>query len=444
MKILSKRMVSGITPVVFGLAVIMAAMAGCGGSGDSGRRVNPHVAITPLAAYFKVEIDYSFGDYFDIGREYGLKTLAFAPDYELNADSYLKDLVESTDPVGLPGAGEAGGNVTYLMMIDRANEIKKQIAPDYVRELDGFASVLSGGDEDVLGDGKLSVNEYLILNLTPDIATDVACSAAAVYGDRSVTGQTLVGRITDWFPGKKGQMGYLNAVIHSRTGAREVVSFGWLGVTGVLVGLNSDGVFLANLYSPLGAPYSAEGRRSILLDMRQALESYSNIEDVAGFLGDPAKLYGYNHNMFLADKNTAMVLENDFFRSRDLRAEDSELNPGIEWGLPNALACVNSFVLLGNDDNHTGVNFNKDRWASFSDQITARGRTMDFDGMKSVVAYHKPGAGGTDTGDIYGATSVQALVYSYADNRLELWLHPFSGDFIDQPELVEVPMPFQP
>ena len=294
------------------------------------------------------------------------------------------------------------------------------------------------------GTEKLSVNEYLVLNLTPDIATDVACSSAAVYGDRSETGQTLVGRITDWFPGQKGQLGYMNAVVHSKIGGREVVSFTWLGITGVPVGLNSDGVFLANLYSSIEAPYSAEGRRSILLDIRLALENYANIEDIAAFLSDPAKLYGYNHNMFLADKNTAVVLENDFFRNRDLRTDDSDLNPGVEWGLPNALACVNSFVLLGNDDNHTGVNVNKDRWATFRDQIAAAGETVDFEEMKSMVTYHKPDGGGTDSGDIYGTTSVQALVYSFADNRLELWLSPFSEVFIDQPVLVEVPMPFQP
>ena len=70
MKLLARKMLSSITPGLFGLAVLVTAMAGCG---DLDSQTTPHVTITPLASYFKVEIDYSSGDYFDIGREYGMK-----------------------------------------------------------------------------------------------------------------------------------------------------------------------------------------------------------------------------------------------------------------------------------------------------------------------------------------------------------------------------------
>jgi hypothetical protein len=403
-----------------------------------------HVAITPDNGFYHVTIKYAAGDRYLIGREYGLKVLAAVPDYEELTDSYLKELQALSAPVTDLGIPWTEGAIPFAVMIERAQEIRNRIDPRYLQELDGFASTLSGGSHDELGDGKLSQNEYLILNLVPDIATSTACSTLAVYGERSATGKTIVGRITDWFPGTKGQFGALNAVVYSITGSKQVVSFGWLGVLGNLVAINENGVFIANLYSAVGEPYSAVGRRSILFDIRKAMETCSTLDEVADFLKDPSKLYGYNHNMFLANATTAKVLENNFNRNRALRSSDSVLNPGIEWGVDEAMASVNSFLLLGNYDNHTPVPVNTERWANYKMMLAAQGESVDFDGMKSIITYHKPGAEGDDNGDIYGNVSVQAIVYSFADNRLELWVHPHSGEFEDQPQLVSVTMPFTP
>jgi hypothetical protein len=413
---------------------------GCGSDSD----LPQHINVTSNGTYYKVTIDYTTGDRYDMGMEYGRKVLDAVPDYEQLTDSYLKELEELGTALTDLRDPMTAGTIPFTTMIERALEIKKQIDPEYLLEIEGFASILSGGDHDELGDGKLSVNEYLILNLVPDIATSMACSALAVYGDRSVTGETLIGRSTEWFPGTEGQFGALNAVVHASANSKEVVSFGWLGVLGNLVAINSDGLFIANLYSSIGDDYEAEGRRSILLDIRKAMETCTTINEAADYLKDPEKLYGYNHNMFLADAYTARVLENDFNRNRALRSESSALNPGIEWGFTDALACVNSFLLSGNFDNQTGVPVNEDRWANYRTLLDAAGATVDFDYMKSIITYHEPGAGGNDNGDIYGNTTVQSIVYSFADNRLELWLHPHTGDFTDDPQLVDVPMPFVP
>lgn len=413
--------------------LIILISAGCGDSGDS----SGHVTLTEKPMYWEVNIDYSSGNRYSIGREYGTKILSMVPDYEAGGDAYVAASVS--------GLHQQDPEITYEVLIQRAIEISKNTAPRYMDEIEGFASVLSGGTVNIMGDGKLSLDEFLILNFIPDVCTAVSCSATAVFGNRSATGQTIVGRNTDWSTGPPGKSasgntkaGNTNAVIYRKTGEKQMVAFGTLGAIGTIVGINSDGIFVSNLYSDIGAPYSAVGKRSVMLDIREALETSSTVDEVGTFLRDPSRVYAYHNNMFIADKNTAKVLENDFERNRALRVVDSELNPGITWGISDAIACVNAFMLKGNFDNFTGKVWQTDRWASFKTMLPQEGDTVDIDRVRTIMSYHKPGAGGIDPGDIYNIGTVQSMAYSFSDNRLELWL----GNFVDDPQYVTISIPF--
>ena len=420
-------------------------IAGCSNnSSDSSGETQDYVSITAKDAYYEVVIDYSSGDRYSIGREYGSEVLEIYPEYEKTADSFIMEIVASLtaqDP-----------DVTYDVLIERAKEISRQVDSDYMQEIEGFASVLSGGTENVAGDNKLSRDELLILNFNPDVSTINSCSAIAVFGDRSATGKTIVGRNTDWFAGSTNQMGCINAVTHLKNGDKEILSVGWLGFSGCIVALSNDGVFVANLYSSIGAAYSAVGKRAVMIDIREALETESTLEGVASFLGDSQKLYGYHHLMYLADKDKARVLENDFERNRALRSYDSTLNEGITWGFTNAVAAVNSFVLEGNFDNHTKKPLDPEqpnysnllRWANFKTELSSKGDTADFDGIKSIMSYHKEGAGGKDEGDIFGDNTLHSVIYSFSDNKMEAWFYPKSGGFVDNPVYTSITVPFTP
>ena len=406
--------------------LIILISAGCGDSSDS----TSHVTITEKPMYYEVSVDYSSGDRYVIGREYGAKVLSMVPDYEESFDTYLMLQVSSLH--------EQYPEITYEVLIQRALEISKNIQSRYMDEIEGFASVLSGGTVDELGDGKLSRDEFLMINLNPDIATDHGCSATAVFGSRSATGQTILGRNTDW-----GSIpGLPKGVIYSITGENQVVSFVLLGMVGVIVGINSDGIFVSNLYGDnLSAeefPYSAVGKRSVMLDIRQALETLSTVDEVGAFLGDPSRLYAYHNQMFIADKNTAKVLENDYERNRALRVSDSDLNPGVTWGISDAIACVNAFVLKGNYDNFTNHATEEERWANFRTMLTQEGDTVDIDRVRTIMSYHKPGDEGKDSADIYAANTIQSMAYSFSENRLELWL----GNFVDDPQYETISIPF--
>jgi len=393
-----------------------------------------YVTITPKTVYYEVNIDYSTGDRYDIGKEYGAKVLEAVPNYEKELESLLSETVA--------GLHAQDKKITYETLVNRALEIAVNAQPRYMDEIDGFASILSGGTINILGDGKMSRDEFLMLNFLPDISTITSCSAVAAYGDRSITGHTILGRNTDWYPGSRGQLGYVNAVVYTKTGPTQVVSFGYLGMIGDLVAINSSGVFVANLYSDVGAPYSAKGKRSVLLDIREAIETSNTVDEVGSFLGDPSRIYAYHNNMYIADRNLAKVLENDFERNRALRVEDSQLNPGIEWNISDAIACVNGFVLKGNSSENFHKPGNEERWNNFIKLLMAEGGEVNSDGIKTIMSYHKQEGGGEDDGDIYWKWTVQSLIYSFSDNSLELWLHPPTGEFDGKPVFVAVPIPF--
>lgn len=417
--------------VIFNLLTLSIVLS-CGS--DDTSPLKSYVTITPKTMYYEVQIDYSTGDRYDIGKEYGTKVLSSVPNYEEELESVLVETVF--------GLNQQDPNITYQTLINRALDISINVQPQYLEEIEGFASTLSGGTTNILGDGKMSRDEFLMLNFLPDIATVTSCSAVAVYGDRSVTGQTIVGRNTDWYPGSRGQMGYANAVVYVKTGSKQVISLGYLGMIGDLVAINSDGVFVANLYSDTDAPYSAVGKRSVLLDIREAIETSDTVDKVGAFLGDSSRVYAYHNNMYIADKNVAKVLENDYERNRAMRVEDSELNPGIEWGISEAIACVNGFVLKGNYSVTFHKPGNEERWDNFVRLVIEQGDEVNSDGIKTIMTYHKEGGGGEDDGDIYWKNTIQSLTYSFSDNKLELWLHPPTGEFYDDPVFVAVPIPF--
>ena len=446
--------------LLLGSLSIALLSPGCDSSNSHGPLpAKPDVSVTNLGQYYSVRIDYTSASPYAIGQEYGRLALQAFPTYERTADSYLADTVAILKEF----CEECG--IDYEELIRRAVEINKQIKPAYQEELEGFASTLSGGRTNVMGDGKLSLDEYLVLNLTPDIATADACSAVAVYGDRAQTGHTIVGRNMDWFPGFENQFGKMHAVVHAITAGQEYLSIGFLGQIGSGTGINSKGLYIANLYSDIGEEYSAVGRRSVQMDIRDVLETASTIDQAADYFGDAAKLYGYNHIMFMANKDVTKVQENYLAgdRRRELRTTESALREGVLWEFSDAIASVNSFLLPWNPDNHflrpdtqglyeagtTDFNLvNIFRWNNFREQMAQRGPVVDFAGVKTMMSYHAPQQQdldpGTDPGDIFNTATAQSIVYSFGDNRLEAYLIPGEPGFDDNPVYTPILMPFKP
>lgn len=412
-----------------------------------------NVLIWDAGTHFEVRIDYEHGATpRQIGEEYGVQLLNACPQFESIFDSYIN---ESTQ----------GSWLIYKVMLSRVKKIRKQLEPQYREEIEGIASKLSGGDNNKQGDGKLSEDELFLLNFMADVARMNQCSAAAAFGQRTAFGKTICGRNLDWPDGKGNQLSKLQSVTIIRNGRKTTVNIACLGFMGAVTAFNTYGIFGAILDSPTGKKYSASGKRSYAMDLRQALEDGTTIEEVAGFMSDEKKEYPFNHVIFLADPVRAAVLENNISgfsvqRRRELRTASSTMRKGAVWQIPDAIGTVNCFCLEGNDDNHldpsdwdrvrtaqkegkkpTRYDINTPRWIEMQKQFQLVGPLVTSTGMKQVMSeHHGQYPGSLYDGDLYNAYTVQSVIFEPSSFSLEVFFRPRNGKMPAMPTYETIPV----
>ena len=321
-----------------------------------------NVTVQEEEGYYRVNIELS-QDYSrrQTGENYGKAIKAARPDIEQVIDSYLNEITQKTG---------------FNAFLQRINDIKGNMSNEYIEEIEGLASALSGA-ENSPGDGVVSKDEVYLTNLISDVMRGTQCSAISVFGEMSAANNTITGRNLDWPMGQEKQLAKLHSVTIINNNEKSVCLIGFLGYLGCITGFNNDNVFAATLDSETGFPYSSANKRSYVFDMRYALENMTSMEEIANHLMDPGKDYAFNHLYFLSDENKSMVLENNISGNgadmkRALRTYDSELNESISWGIENAIGAVNSFLLKGNHDNHTENPFNFGRWSSLRSQTVEK------------------------------------------------------------------------
>ncbi|HSO85665.1 MAG TPA: C45 family autoproteolytic acyltransferase/hydrolase [Draconibacterium sp.] len=402
------------------------------------------VQIIDCGNYYQVIMDYTTGiSHYDMGVELIQKILQTKPDYEQLMDSYI--------------AEAAVYQSYYNTFISRVDDIKPQMHKSYQYEIDGMASQLSGGNVNVMGDNKVSKDELYMIQLLGDVARATQCSGISVYGARSETGHPMTARILDWYDGTKRQLAQLQAVTiikydESKSncligyGCKSICLIGYLGHLTMITGFNTDGVFAGILDSGTSADYSSTDKYSFHTDLRFALENYGTLSDVAGYVTNPWRNYTFNHNVLLSDSQTSKVLENNFSGTgknmqRTLRSDTSALNPGITWGFTDAVATVNSFLLLGNHDNHTGNPSNMNRWESLKTQLQNYGETITLDELKQIASFdNNDGPGSQSSGDIYNSGTQQIVLFQPDNFHLEVAFRPKSGILPANPVFEKIPL----
>lgn len=412
-----------------------------------------NVRINDVGTHYDVWIDYEHGATpRQIGEEYGEQLLAACPQFESIFDSYI---AESTQ----------GSWLIYKVMLSRVKKIRKQLQSQYREEIEGIASKLSGGDDNKQGDGKLSADELFTLNFMADIARMNQCSAVAAFGKSTPFGTTICGRNLDWPDGKANQLSKLQSVTTIRQGRQSIVNVACLGYMGAVTAFNASGVYGAILDSPTGRKYSASGKRSYSMDLRQALEQGTTIEQVAAFMGDEQKDYPFNHLIFLADPVRAAVLENNISgfsanRQRALRLATSPMRANARWEIDDAIGTVNCFCLAGNDDNHLDpsdwdrvkaaqkkgekpvrCDINTPRWLQMQAQLKMVGPIITSTGIKQVMSEHQGRMPGSlYDGDLYNSYTIQSVIFEPQSFTLEVSFRPRDGKLPAMPQYEPIPV----
>ncbi|WP_303869405.1 C45 family autoproteolytic acyltransferase/hydolase [Acetobacterium wieringae] len=370
-------------------------------------------------AYFYGEIDLTQMTHTQMGEAYAQAIVNVFPDYEAHVDSMLKDqfdlLAAAKDSIGY--------DLNFELCKSRATDIQNNIQPEYQEEIAGLQKVFNY-DNDVLGDGRLSKNEMLVYQMFGDVMRPTQCSGAAVFGESSATGNTIVGRNLDWDLLQHDDASAMHTVLYIKNGDKSIVMFNILGLLVPISGFSDDHVFLGTLDAETLAPYpDTRDKKSYCFDFRDALENTKTLEEAAAYLS--TENYTMNHLVLLADATKAQVLENNIGSpGRGLRSWDSTLQPGMIWGIKDTIATVNDFRLVDNfatpDDPIDDL-----RWESYRNNITNALTTgkIDVDKMKAIVGYSGTDGKPIPSGAVFRSDhipSIQSMVIRM--DNLETWI----------------------
>ena len=130
------------------------------------------------------------------------------------------------------------------------------LGSDYSKEMSGVANAWALDNVNQLGDGKLSLEEYQVMNLLSDLGVIPGGSGFAVMGKQSITGTPIVGRNLDW--AQHTELRHLQAITVYQNGAQGFVNIGFAGLLAVMSGFNEEGLFIADMNAEPFFPVSAQ------------------------------------------------------------------------------------------------------------------------------------------------------------------------------------------
>ena len=391
------------------------------------------VRIIPNGSFTEVIMEFNDSTHREMWSMYTQKLLELFPSLEADYDARFAN---SMSP-------EA-----YYYRMHKLQYLIPQVPQEFRDEIEGMASNFSGGRENLPGDGKLSIDELYYVNLYIDIIMARGCSAISVFGPASVTGSNMIARLVDWYPRKD------NAVFTIKNGDRSFVNIARLLSVMAGTAFNDDGVFVALLAAGPAPPVDFESvsYRSVVIDIRYALERYSTLEEMGEYLSN--QKYTYSHQIFLADSKTSKVLENNLLEGgkRALRGADSELGERVDWEFDHAVAAVNTFFLK---ENYPGGGVDP-RWTSIRRGLSSKLRDsgngevnqVTFSELKEIATYYdrngRDAYPGSAIGDIYNSGTQHIVLFEPDTFHLEVFFRNASSSPINDPTFMTVPISLSP
>jgi hypothetical protein len=191
-----------------------------------------------------------------------------------------------------------GWQPIFKLVLKTGNFMLPRFPADHAKELDAAA----GGSE-------WSRDMLVFGNTILDLRRIVACSSVIVEGERTTTGEPLLGRNLDWPPVARLHE-YTLVVVYRPEGKRAFASITFPGVLGCTSGMNDVGLAIAMLDSfssrdgapslnPLGIP--------TVFMLRRILEECATVEEATTLLRSIERASSLN--IAVCDRQRGAVLE---------------------------------------------------------------------------------------------------------------------------------------
>lgn len=317
-------------------------------------------------SYYDVTLDYEKGTPREIGAAYAQAIKKASHTYTKILENYLFENIRSAFQADIDNSA----------LTDRALKLKSSLPDDYQQEIDGFAQEIANDKKGIEENGKLSYEEFVLLNVLPDALRANQCSTMTISGNKSATGHRITSRNLEWSLGSSNQICEGHCVVHFKNGEKSFTAVSFPGMFDVLTAVNDSDVMIGTL--DVGSLYEsafvAEGRTCYSFALRYVMENCNSAKEAAQYLAEHSPEYTFNSNAFITDAKDAYCVEM-VVSEKDgtplVRDSNTKLHDGLTWDDPECLCAVNSFAAKGNSDMLTTNNGNYVRWKKYNDFFCA-------------------------------------------------------------------------
>lgn len=340
-----------------------------------------------------IHIESTYESRLELGLNVGHKTKALFPDIEMRYDAHLARLFSHSEFENII-------KNTLPKLLDTIDQ-------DYKEEINGVAGAWFLTSKNILGDGKLSFDEYFVLNLLADIGLSPNGSGFAVFEQAASGASPIIGRNLDWR--KSEELRRLQTITVYHFGDKSIVNIGFAGMLSVLSGFNSDGLFVAAMNAAPFSPYQKQPQNlkspsSSGFDLRTVLENHSVVKQASQFLS--SRHYNFDLNFLLADKTTVKALEYPVTASAKVRSWNSPTHRTQRWKHKHQLAMVNCFALISSPSNCKSPE-DIVRWREFDKLAVFNLQTAaDINGISKIMLNQA-----NQGYEIFNHNTLQSIIY---------------------------------
>ena len=349
------------------------------------------------------------------GLSIGQQSKSLFPDIEARYDSFLSSLISQEQ--------------FQRMHQKQLPVLFSRLSKKHQDELQGVEAAWELVSDSKLSDGKLSTDEYRLINFLPDLGFIPNGSGFAVMNKASSDKNPILGKNLDWKINPQFQT--LQSITAYKNGEHTVVNIGFAGIISIFTGYNSQGLFLTGLNAEPYSPYTQrenslhKKHNSLTFNFKKLLESKENAKQALKDLS--TRRYSSDISIMVADKKSVQILEYSKEEKSKVRTWKSPLHTNTPWGKRQQIAAVNCLALRKMPNTCQGA---KDlvRWQRFR-------HLANFD-TRTPASLRDLSAIMTDTQnkryEIFNQDTLQSVIYQPASGRLDLYAN-LTGDSVQKP-----------